>query len=122
MISKRDLDEIVGCEVVRIDINPASVSMSFNRRGREGGWILIQCRFSLSDSDEDSSGTASVPESAASLLRCLKQIIADAHFDESKALTLFLENGMIVRLLPEKDGLESYVLHTRRGIVPVIDF
>ncbi|KLU23277.1 hypothetical protein EOS_26105 [Caballeronia mineralivorans PML1(12)] len=83
---------------------------------------MIQCRFSLSDSDEDSSGTASAPESTASLLRCLKKIIADAHFVESKALTLFLENGMIARLLPEKDGLESYVLHTGQGIVPVIDF
>ena len=36
MISKSDLDEVIGCELVGIKINPASVSMSFNRSGREG--------------------------------------------------------------------------------------
>jgi|SRR5258708_3874867 hypothetical protein len=122
MISKSDLDEVIGCELVGIKINPASVSMSFNRSGREGGWILVQCRFTLRDSDGDAGGSAIVPESAAPLLRCLEKVIVDANFDGSKVLTLFLDGGMFVRLLPEKDGFESYVLHTRRGIVPVIDF
>jgi len=122
MISKSDLNEVVGCEFVGININPASVSMSFNRSGCEGGWILVQCPFTLHDREGDASGSATVPESAAPLLRCLQKVIIEANFDGSKVLTLFLNDGMFVRLFPDKDGLELYVLHTRRGILPVIDF
>jgi hypothetical protein len=122
MILKSDLNELVGCAVVGITINPASVSMPFYRSGCEGGWILVQCRFALRDTDGDASGSASVPESAAPLLRCLKKVILDANFDKSKVLTLILEGSMFVRLLPEKDGLGSYALHTRQGILRVIDF
>ncbi|WP_029970997.1 hypothetical protein [Paraburkholderia graminis] len=122
MIEKRDLDEIVGKEITGVTVNPGSVSLSFNGSGGSGGWILVQCRFVLQAVGSQTLGNATLPESAASLLSCLKRKIVDARFDEGKVLTLHFEDKQLLQLIPEKDGLESYVLHTAQGIVPVIDF
>ncbi|WGS51684.1 hypothetical protein LFL96_09375 [Paraburkholderia sp. D15] len=122
MISKRDLAEIIGSEITGVGINPASVSMEFGRGCRDSGsgWILIQCGFSLQHSEDEIIGDASSPQSSGSLQRCLNQLVVDANFDEQKVLTLTLESDLIVRIVPDVDGLESYVLHTSQGIVPVI--
>ncbi|CAG4890630.1 hypothetical protein [Paraburkholderia gardini] len=122
MISKRDLAEIIGSEITGVGINPASVSMEFGRgyRYSGSGWILIQCGFSLEHSEGEIIGDASSPQSSSSLQRCLNQLVVDANFDEQKVLTLTLESDLIVRIVPDLDGLESYVLHTSQGIVPVI--
>ncbi|MEM5298642.1 hypothetical protein VSR82_30485 [Burkholderia sp. JPY481] len=122
MLEKRDLAEIVGREVTGVTVNPSSVSLSFNGSGGNGGWILVQCRFVLQAAGGQTIGNATLPESAAPLLSCLKRKIVDARFDESKVLTLHFEDEQFLQLIPEKDGLESYVLHTAEGVVPVIDF
>lgn len=122
MIEKRDLAEIIGSEITKVGINPASVSMEFNRGCRVGGsgWILIQCGFSLQHSEGEIIGNASSSQSSRLLQRCVNKIVVDANFDEKKVLTLTLGSDLIVRVVPELDGLESYVLHTSQGIVPVI--
>jgi hypothetical protein len=122
MIGKRDLAEIIGSEVTRIGIHPASVSMEFGRGCRDSGsgWILIQCGFSLQHSEGEIIGSANSPQSSSCLQRCLNQLVVDATFDEQKVLSLAVESDLIVRVVPDLDGLESYVLHTSQGIVPVI--
>jgi hypothetical protein len=122
MIQKNDLEEIVGREVSRVAINPGSVALSFGKNGVENGWILIQCCFVLYVAGNVISGKAIVPEAASPLLHCLEKSIVDASYDESKVLTLFFNDKEYLQLIPEKDGLESYVIHTKQGIVPVIDF
>ncbi|WP_147394061.1 hypothetical protein [Paraburkholderia sp. BL23I1N1] len=122
MISQRDLAEIIGSEITGVGINPASVSIEFSRGCRDSGsgWILIQCGFSLQHSEGESIGNGSSPQSSTCLHRCVHKIVVDANFDEHKVLTLVLDSDLIVRVVPELDGLESYVLHTSQGIVPII--
>jgi hypothetical protein len=122
MITKNDLGEIIGREITGIMINPASVSLSFNKSNEVGGWILMQCRYLLRSDNIDFDGDATVPQSAQALLHCLRRKITNASFDEAKVLTFFFSDGQFLKLIPQKDGLESYVLHTRQGIVPIIDF
>lgn len=122
MIENRDLDEIVGREISRVAINPNSVSVFFDNSDGRGGWLLVQCQFIFHVSGRDVIGKATVPESSAALLGCVGRRVINALFDKSKVLKIYFENEQSLRIVPEKDGLESYVLHTQQGIVPVIDF
>ncbi|WP_186162669.1 hypothetical protein [Burkholderia gladioli] len=122
MIEDRDLEEVVGRDIVGVMINPGSVSLYFNGDDGRGGWILVQCRFVFQTAAGRIIGNAGFPEFSNSLLDCLKKKVVDADFDERKILTLNFENKQFLKLIPEKDGLESYVLHTAQGIIPVIDF
>lgn len=122
MIERDDLDEIVGRRVTNVAINPTSVSLCFDGQGKGGGWLLIQCSYALRLGESDITGAATEPESAKPLLHCLEENITNANFDSDKVLTLFFERGQFLKIMPESDGLESYVLHTRRGIVPIIAF
>ncbi len=96
-------------------INPASVSLSFKKNDEAGGWILIQCRYLLRFGNEDADGDATAPKSAQPLLHRLKAKIIDASFDEAMVLTLLFDEGQFLRLIPQKDGLESYVPPTKQG-------
>lgn len=120
MLTTSDLAEIIGSQITQVKISPGSVALVFGGIGRAGGWILIQCDFSTVDENEEISGDAESPESSAYLQRCVKRIIADANFDEHKVLTLMFEAGSMLKIIPKRDGFESYVLHTSEGIVPVI--
>lgn len=120
MLTTSDLAEIIGSQITQVKISPGSVALVFGGIGRAGGWILIQCDFSMVDENEEISGDAESPESSAYLQRCVKRIIANANFDEHKVLTLMFEAGSMLKIIPKRDGFESYVLHTSEGIVPVI--
>ncbi|WP_186209223.1 hypothetical protein [Burkholderia gladioli] len=122
MIEDRDLEEIVGRDIVEVMINPGSVSLYFNGADGRGGWILVQCRFVFQTAAGRIVGNAEFPEFANPLLDCLGEEVVDADFNERKVITLNFENKRFLQLIPEKDGLESYVLHTAQGIIPVIDF
>ncbi|MGN3967313.1 hypothetical protein ACS0ZG_36285 [Burkholderia gladioli] len=122
MIEDRDLEEIVGRDIVGVMINPGSVSLYFNGADGRGGWILVQCRFVFKTAAGRIIGNDEFPEFANPLLNCLGKKVVDADFDERKVFTLNFENKQFLQLIPEKDGLESYVLHTAQGIIPVIDF
>ncbi|CAJ0803720.1 hypothetical protein LMG19083_03933 [Ralstonia psammae] len=120
MIEKADLDEIVGREIIGVAINPYSVSMSFGDNNSTG-WILIQCDFSLKILGEEHFGSAADQESAAFLKKCLGEKVIGADFGGDSTLSLYFDKGGYLRMIPMKDGLESYVLHTRNGIVPISD-
>lgn len=120
MLTSSDLAEIIGSQITEININPGSVALEFGGTGRAGGWILIQCDFSLIDAHEEINGDAEFPESSAYLQRSAKRTVVDANFDEHKVLTLTFKAGSMLKIIPKRDGFESYVLHTSQGIVPVI--
>ncbi|MGT2476489.1 hypothetical protein [Paraburkholderia terrae] len=82
----------------------------------------MQCRFVLRAAGGEFIGNANRPEFTAPLFRCLRRKIVEARFDGSKVLTLHFDDGVSLELIPEKDELESYVLHPAQGIVPVIYF
>lgn len=120
MLTASDLAEIIGSQITKIKTNPGSAALEFGGTERRGGWILIQCDFSLVDADEEIRGNTELPESSAYLQRCVKRTVADADFDEHKVLTLTFEARSVLKIIPKPDGFESYVLHTAQGIVPVI--
>ncbi|KHK48671.1 hypothetical protein PI87_27715 [Ralstonia sp. A12] len=120
MLTASDLAEIIGTQITEIKINPGSVALEFGGTGRTGGWILIQCDFLLINADEGINGDAGCPESSTCLQRSVKRTVADANFDEHRVLTLTFEAGSMLKIIPKRDGFESYVLHTSQGIVPII--
>ncbi|WP_407852604.1 hypothetical protein [Burkholderia gladioli] len=91
MIEDRDLEEVVGRDIVGVMINPGSVSLYFNGDDGRGGWILVQCRFVFQTAAGRIIGNAGFPEFANYLLNCLKKKVVDADFDERKILTLNLK-------------------------------
>lgn len=119
-ITASDLAEIIGSQITEIKTHPGSVALEFGGTERTGGWILIQCDFSLVDADEEIRGDTELPECNAYLQRCVKRTVADASFDEHKVLTLTFEACSMLKIIPKRDGFESYVLHTSQGIAPVI--
>ena len=120
MLTASDLAEIIGSQSTKIKTNPGSAALEFGGTERRGGWILIQCDFSLVDAGEEIRGDTELPESGAYLQRCVKRTVADANFDEHQVLTLTFEAGSVLKIIPKRDGFESYVLHTSQGIVPII--
>ncbi|MCH1996198.1 hypothetical protein L7Q78_25705 [Achromobacter xylosoxidans] len=118
MIEARDLGQIIEKRVAKVMVNPASVSLSFG----DGGWLLVECGFILKMIGSVVMGSANIPESAAALLCCENQKVNDVRFDGIGLLTIFFENEQFLHLIPERDGLESYVLHTKYGIIPIINF
>ncbi|MGK8893582.1 hypothetical protein [Burkholderia gladioli] len=71
MIEDRDLEEIVGRDIVGVMINPGSVSLYFNGADGRGGWILVQFRFVFKTAAGRIIGNDEFPEFANPLLNCL---------------------------------------------------
>ena len=123
MIPRNDLKILISSELTGICVNPSSISISFSETdGGSCGWILITCPFECVVNKANKSGHGADPDSAQHLIKFIKAKVTNVIYEENKKLVVHFSNETSIILIPEKNGFESYVLHTKEGILPVIDY
>lgn len=116
MIENIDLDEFRQTQLTSVTVGLGSIIIQFGT----GAHILVQCPFEISDGGLHWSGHGETPDSAAVLFKLLNHRTDLVELDQEMTLCLHFESDLTLRIVPQTDGLESYVLTTRHGICPVI--
>jgi len=84
-----------------------------------GAQILFQCAFECTDADSSRLGHGEDASTSPILFGCLNHVVEAAEIDHENTLTLNFDDGMCLRIIPERNGLESYVVTTHHGIFPI---
>lgn len=116
MIDDRDLGELRHALLTGLTIGVGSIVLVF----ANGVQILIQCGFECAEGNEIRAGHGEDVASSPMLFGYLDCVVQDAVLDSDSVLTLQFEDGKSLRILPEGNGFESYVVTTRYGISPVV--
>jgi hypothetical protein len=86
----------------------------------EEAQVIVQCPFEVASSAGVAIGHGEIPLTSTHLFELLNRRVAKAEMSEKKILQLTFENGLSLSVLPEKNGLESYVMTVGGEIYPVI--
>jgi hypothetical protein len=116
MIEKDDLSELKSTILTGITVGIGSIVLLF----ASGAHILVQCDFECGDADNVFHGHGENVDSSVELFRFLNHRVKDIDFDINLTLKIRFDGDGYLKIIPENNGLESYVLTTRHGICPVI--
>lgn len=114
MIDSSDLNELSGTLFTGITVGVGSQILLF-----EKGSILVQCKYECILADRILIGDGEDVDTALILFPFLNKRVLGVLLGPEGSLLLRFSNGGSVKLIPDDNGLESYVLNTRYGIVPV---
>jgi hypothetical protein len=84
-----------------------------------GSSILIQCPFETVTNGLRATGHGEDAETAIHLFEFFNTEILDAAADEKGLITLKFGDTKKLRICPDGSGLESYVVRTSNGVLPV---
>lgn len=115
MIDDRDLSEFCHTILIGVTVGIGSLVMVFV----SGAQILLQCTFECVDGDVVRSGHGEDVSTSPMLFGYLNHRIEVAAMDRDAVLTLNFDDGKSLRIVPERNGLESYVVTTRYGVCPI---
>jgi len=115
MIEDRDLAEFCHTIFRGVTVGVGSLVLLFGSRAQ----VLIQCAFECVDGNSIRLGHSEDVKSSSILFDCLNHVVEGANLDHDDVLTLNFDDGKRLRIVPERNGLESYVITTRYGICPV---
>lgn len=115
MIEDRDLAEFCHAIFSGVTVGIGSIILLFV----SGTQILIQCAFECTDADSSRRGHGEDASTSSILFDHLNHVVEVAEIDHGGTLTLKFDDGMCLRIIPERNGLESYVVTTNHGIVPI---
>jgi hypothetical protein len=116
MIEEKDLAEIRTSVLIGVTVSVGSLTLLFS----SGAHLLIQCPFECDYQGRISVGHGEQLATAPLLFECLDHVVENTDFDANLILTVSFDGGSSVKIEPEANGLESYVLTTRFGICPVL--
>lgn len=115
MIEDRDLAELRYTLLTGITVGIGSLILVFV----SGAQILVQCTFECIEGDVTRLGHGEDISTSPILFGYLNQRVERAVMDSDAVLTLWFGESKFLRIVPERNGLESYVITTRYGICPV---
>jgi hypothetical protein len=115
MIEDRDLAELCHTLLTGVTVGIGSLILVFV----SGAQILVQCAFECIEGDVTSFGHGEDVSTSPILFSYLNHGVESAVMDRDAVLTLSFEDSKSLRIVPERNGLESYVITTRYGICPV---
>lgn len=115
MIEERDLAEFCDTIFSGVTVGIGSLVLLFV----SGAQILIQCAFECIDADSSRFGHGEDASTSPILFDCLNHVVEAADIDHDGVMTLNFDDGRRLRIVPERNGLESYVITTRHGICPI---
>lgn len=100
--------------LVGILVGAGSLVLHFS----DGSSLLIQCPFEAIAGRDATRGHGENPATAPALFRFLNEPVTGVAVSETGESTLRFRTGSM-RIIPDHSGLESYVLRTSRGVMPV---
>lgn len=115
MIEDRDLAEFCDTIFSGVTVGIGSMVLLFV----SGAQILVQCAFECTDADSSRLGHGEHASTSPILFDYLNHVVEAAEIDHESTLTLAFDYGMCLRIIPERNGLESYVVTTHRGSFPI---
>ncbi|MBR8068314.1 hypothetical protein LGN09_27360 [Burkholderia cenocepacia] len=116
MIEEKDLAEFCGTILTGVTVGIGSMILLF----ASGTHILVQCTFQCVEPGNVRHGHGEQATDSLLLFEYLNHTVETAEFDNESTLTLNFGDGKHLKIIPERNGLESYVVTTRFGICPVI--
>lgn len=116
MIEERDLAEFSKTILTGITVGSGSLVLLF----ANGAHVLVQCPFELLEQGTIRHGHGEHTVDSTLLFGYLNCTVESAAIDDGSILTFNFECGRRLRIVPERNGFESYVITTRYGICPVI--
>lgn len=118
MISEADLAELESTVLTGVTVGIGSQILIFGN----GATVLVQCPFTSETQGKKQQGHGEYVNTSELLYDYLNNQVTHASLEENAALVLEFEGGKLLRIVPECNGLESYVVSTRLGICPVAVF
>jgi len=116
VLEDRDLKEFHGAILTGVTVGIGSLILLFEN----GIHILVQCSFECNKRNIIQQGHGENINTCNCLFSILNYRVHDVTFSDDFILTLQFENGEILRIIPERNGLESYVVTTKYGICPIL--
>ncbi|MEE1926459.1 hypothetical protein V0R50_31055 [Pseudomonas sp. 148P] len=115
MINEADLAELNSTVLTGVTVGVGSQILIFG----SSATVLMQCPFTSEIQGRKQQGHGEDVKTSELLFDYLNCQVASASLEEGGVLVLEFEGGKSLRVTPECNGLESYVVSTRFGICPV---
>ncbi|AVE03626.1 hypothetical protein C9383_11940 [Pseudomonas palleroniana] len=115
MIIDADLAELDSTVLTGVTVGVGSQVLIFGN----GATVLIQCPFTSEIHGRKQQGHGEDVSTSELLFDYLNCQVTSASLEEEGILVLKFEGEKSLRVIPECNGLESYVISTRLGICPV---
>lgn len=97
-------------------VGVGSLVLLFSREAQ----VVVSCPFEVLTPEGWSVGHGEHPLTSIHLFGCLNYCVVSAEMCMGSILQISFENGQQVRILPEHDGLESYVMTVGGEIIPIL--
>lgn len=115
MINDSDLAEMIPCALTGVTVGIGSQILLFG----DIASVLIQCPFVCEMNGVYKWGHGEDAATSPLLFDFLNLDMEAFSIDNFGVFTITFSTKMILKVFPEKNGLESYVVSTRRGIFPI---
>lgn len=115
MINKDDLAELDSTVLTGVTVGVGSQVLIFGNSAT----VLMQCPFISEIAGREQQGHGEDVNTSELLFGYLNCQVTSASLEAGGALVLKFEGEKSLRIIPECNGLESYVISTRLGICPV---
>ena len=115
MIEQRDLAEFKSAILTGVIVGIGSLVLIFDNSVS----VLIQCPFACGDEGALKYGHGEHLHSAVVIFELLNRRVKEAGLEKGEKLVITFDDRKLLEIIPEENGLESYVLTTRHGICPV---
>ncbi|MDD1017134.1 hypothetical protein [Pseudomonas rubra] len=115
-LSNSGLAEMTPSALTGITVGVGSQTLLFGDMGS----ILVQCPFVTENKKICKEGHGENATTSPLLFDFLNLDVEVFSIDDFGVLTIKFSTGMGLKIIPEKNGLESYVVSTRRDIFPIL--
>ena len=117
MLDDKEISELSGVLLVGVLTGAGSIALILSNQSQ----ILVRCNFSVQTRDgEIEVGHGENPMSSVLIFPELNQSIERVYLSEEMDLFLRFSSQSILKIKPERNGLESYVVTTKHGVSPVL--
>lgn len=116
MIDDMNLQEFQGAILNGVTVGVGSLVFNFSKNVN----IVVQCEFVLTGGGHVRVGHGENPVSAPILFDCLNKRVIRSGMSDGSIMFLEFDDGNVISIIPEGNGLESYTISTSLGVFPVI--
>ena len=118
MINENEICELIASILTGVTVGIGSLVLLFS----SGASILIQCPFQCGKEGTSRMGHGEAVNDSVLFFSALNHEVKNAEMLSNDTLILSLSGGYEIKIYPENNGLESYVVTTSHGGMPIINY
>ncbi|WP_434771304.1 hypothetical protein [Pseudomonas entomophila] len=116
MIDEQELEEFGKAILTGVTVGLGSQVLLFGDKLS----LIVQCPYRCNRLGIESWGHGENAKTSNLIFGFLNEKVESASCDSDGVLSIFFTGEKSISIVPEKDGLESYVLSSKYGISPVL--